>query len=111
MRSSFSRRTLALIAGLALAGLLPGAVDASEAKTIRAVDVRQEDGQTRIFLRGAEDAIYTAFMREDPPRLIIELPDVGFDGVDTPISVNDGLVKTVTMGSRKRTKASGTRSP
>ncbi len=96
---SFSGRVLALVAGLGLVGLVPGGVVAGEAKTINAVEVQEADGQTRILLRGAEDAIYTAFMRQDPPRLIIEMPDVEFQGIETPIEVGNGLVKNVTLGS------------
>ncbi len=54
---------------------------------------------TRIILRGATDPIYTAFLREDPPRLIIELPDVMFDGVETPIRVDNGVVKDVALAA------------
>ena len=96
---SFSRRVLALVAGLGLSGLVPVGVAAGEAKTISAVEVQEMDGETRILLRGAKDAIYTAFMRQDPPRLIIEMPDVEFQGIETPIEVGNGLVKDVTLGS------------
>jgi type IV pilus assembly protein PilQ len=44
-------------------------------------------------------------MREDPPRLIIELPDVAFEGVNTPISVKNGLVEDVTLGAFGDVKA------
>jgi type IV pilus assembly protein PilQ len=99
MRSSFSSRALAVIALLGLAALSSSGAVASDAKTISAVEVQEADGQTRILLRGAEDAIYTAFMREDPPRLIIEMPDVAFEGIATPIEINNGLVKSVTLGA------------
>jgi type IV pilus assembly protein PilQ len=92
--------TLRTIAAVALAALLPGAQAlGAETKTISAVEVQGESGMTRIVLRGAKDAIYTAFMREDPPRLILELPDVAFEGVNTPISVKNGLVEDVTLGA------------
>ena len=46
-----------------------------------------ENGATRILLRGAQDATYTAFVHQDPPRLIVELPDARFEGVSSPIPV------------------------
>jgi type IV pilus assembly protein PilQ len=98
--------TLRTVAALALAAFLPGArALGAETKTISAVEVQAEGGVTRIVLRGAKDAIYTAFMREDPPRLILELPDVAFEGVNTPISVKNGLVDEVTLGAFGDAKA------
>jgi len=103
---SLTMWTLRMIAAVALAVLLPGAhALAGETKTISSVEVQGEDGVTRIVLRGAKDAIYTAFMREDPPRLILELPDVAFEGVSTPISVKNGLVEDVTLGAFGDAKA------
>ena len=98
--------TLRTVAAVALAALLPGPhALGAETKTISAVEVQAEGGMTRIVLRGAKDAIYTAFMREDPPRLILELPDVAFEGVNTPISVKNGLVEDVTLGAFGDAKA------
>jgi type IV pilus assembly protein PilQ len=96
----FSRRGIGLgLAAAFVAAWLPRASAGAETKTISAVEVKQEAGVTRIVLRGAEDPIYTAFMRDDPPRLIVDLPDVVFDGVETPVAVNDGLVTDVTLGA------------
>ena len=93
-------------AALALAAFPPQArAIGAEVKTISAVEVKTDAGVTRIVLRGAKDAIYTAFMRQDPPRLILELPDVAFSGVNTPISVKNGLVEDVTLGAFGDTKA------
>jgi type IV pilus assembly protein PilQ len=75
------------------------ATRAADTKTISSVEVQEQDGVTRIILRGAEDPIYTAFMREDPPRLIVELPDVIFSGVKSPIRVENGMVNHVTLGA------------
>lgn len=90
-----------VFAGLVLAGMLPAAsLLAVEAKTISAVDVQQEEGGvTRIVLSGAEDPIYTAFKREDPSRLIVEMPDVVFNGVPTPVRVDNGVVNSVMLGA------------
>ena len=82
---------------LAIAAVPDARAAVRETQTISAVDVRDEGGVTRISMRGAEQPIYTAFMREDPRRLIIELPDVTFERVDSPISVNNGLVSSVTL--------------
>jgi hypothetical protein len=101
--------TLRAVAALALAALPPQArALGAEVKTISAVEVQNDAGVTRIVLRGAKDAIYTAFMREDPPRLIIELPDVAFEGVSTPISVKNGLVEDVNLGAFGDVKAATT---
>lgn len=103
---SLTMWTLRTVAALALVAFLPGArALGAETKTISAVEVQAEGGVTRIVLRGAKDAIYTAFMREDPPRLILELPDVAFEGVNTPISVKNGLVDEVTLGAFGDAKA------
>jgi type IV pilus assembly protein PilQ len=72
---------------------------AADPQTISEVEVQQQDGVTRIVLRGAQDPIYTAFMREDPPRLIVELPDVTFEGISTPIQVTNGVVREVAFGT------------
>jgi hypothetical protein len=94
-------RVYRIFAGLVLAGLLPAAsLLAVESKTISAVHVQQEEGGvTRIVLSGAEDPIYTAFTREDPRRLIIEMPDVVFNGVPTPVRVENGVVNSVMLGA------------
>jgi type IV pilus assembly protein PilQ len=98
--------TLRAVAALALVAIPPMArALGADVKTISAVEVQNDAGVTRIVLRGAKDAIYTAFMREDPPRLIIELPDVAFEGVNTPISVKNGLVEDVTLGAFGDVKA------
>ncbi len=105
-RVSLTTWTLRAVAALALAALPPQArALGAEVKTISAVEVQNDAGVTRIVLRGAKDAIYTAFMREDPPRLIIELPDVAFEGVSTPISVKNGLVEDVNLGAFGDVKA------
>jgi type IV pilus assembly protein PilQ len=72
---------------------------ARETQTISAVAVQVQDGVTRITMKGADQPIYTAFMREDPRRLIIELPDVTFKGIDTPIRVENGLLSTVELSA------------
>jgi type IV pilus assembly protein PilQ len=94
-------RVYRVLAGLVLAGMLPAAsLQAVESKTISAVDVQQEEGGvTRIVLSGAEDPIYTAFVREDPSRLIVEMPDVVFNGVPTPVRVDNGVVNSVMLGA------------
>ena len=108
-RVSLTMWTLRAVAALALAALPPQArALGAEVKTISAVEVQNDAGVTRIVLRGAKDAIYTAFMREDPPRLIIELPDVAFEGVSTPISVKNGLVEDVNLGAFGDVKAATT---
>ena len=69
-RVSLTMWTLRAAAALALAAFPPQArALGAEVKTISAVEVQNDAGVTRIVLRGAKDAIYTAFMREDPPRL------------------------------------------
>jgi type IV pilus assembly protein PilQ len=98
--------TLRAVAALALAAIPPQAwALGAEVKTISAVEVQNDGGVTRIVLRGAKDAIYTAFMKDNPPRLIIELPDVNFENVNTPISVKNGLVDEVTLGAFGDVKA------
>jgi type IV pilus assembly protein PilQ len=99
MGSVMLRRGLMLAAAFAVLGLPFGERAAAESQTIHAVEVQQGEGVTRVVLRGARDPIYTAFMREDPARLIVEMPEVAFEGIGTPIAVNDGLVKEVTLGA------------
>ncbi len=101
MGISCMRRVLWTSAWLVLAAaMVPDtAAVAGETQTISEVDVHEEDGVTRITMKGVHHPIYTAFMREDPRRLIIELPDVVFDGIDTPISVQNGLVSEVALNS------------
>ena len=91
------RRSLMLAAACAVLALpLYGR---AETQTINAVEVQEAEGVTRVVLRGARDPIYTAFMREDPARLIVEMPEVGFEGVGSPIAVNNGLVNEVSLGA------------
>ena len=85
--------------GLAV-GLLAGiSLAQADVQAISQVEVEEGDGFTRVILRGAEDPIYTAFMLSDPPRLLIDLPDVVFDGVETPIRVQNELVGNITIGA------------
>jgi len=100
MGISIRWRAASLAAGFALAVSLTATdVYARDVKTITEVEVQEEDGVTQILLRGAEDPIYTAFLRDDPPRLIVELPDVTFDGIETPLHVANGLVKDVALAA------------
>ncbi len=95
-----SGRILGLAASLLVGGMLSVASLASaDVQAISQVDVQQKDGVTRVILRGAEDPIYTAFMLSGPPRLLLDLPDVVFDGVETPIQVKDGVVGEITLGA------------
>jgi type IV pilus assembly protein PilQ len=71
----------------------------ADVQAVSQVNVQQEEGVTRVILRGAEDPIYTAFMLSGPPRLLLDLPDVVFDGVETPIQVQNGLVGEITLGA------------
>jgi type IV pilus assembly protein PilQ len=109
MRISFNWRVFGVALGLVVAAGLPGTgLFASDTQVISSVDVENSGDSTRIVLHGAEDPIYTAFMREDPPRLIIDLPDVMFHGVETPINVGDGLVDSITLGAFGDPKVSPT---
>ncbi|MFQ5513085.1 MAG: type IV pilus secretin PilQ [Myxococcota bacterium] len=93
-------RVAGLAAGWMLfASLSASGVRAADGGTITDVEVQQEEGVTRVILRGAEDPIYTAFMREDPAQLIIELPDVSFDGIDMPVAVRNALVRDVALAA------------
>ena len=96
MGFSIGRCAVIAAAVLSLAGILPvGDAVGQAANTITALEVQEDGTLTRIVLSGAEDPIYTAFMREDPPRLIIELPNVTFEGIDTPQSVRNGVVREI----------------
>ena len=98
--ASFNMRLWLLGAGLGLAALASsGTSVVAEARSISDVEVQQEGDVTRVILRGVEEPIYTAFMLEDPLRLIVELPEVATDEVTSPISVANGLVKDVTVGT------------
>jgi type IV pilus assembly protein PilQ len=89
----------AIVLGLVLA-IAPGTeLRAGQTRTISSVDVQTDGGTTRVALVGAEDVMYTAFLGEEPERLIIDLPDVLFDGVETPIPVNDGVVTDIVLGA------------
>ena len=83
----------------AVAAAVAAPLLAADTKTISSVEVQEVDGVTRVILRGAEDPIYTAFMRQDPPRLIVEMPDVTFSGVASPIAAGTALVDEVELGA------------
>jgi type IV pilus assembly protein PilQ len=87
------------VLGLALAVVPRFELWANQTKTISSVQVQTDDGVTRVVLAGAKDVMYTAFLAEDPHRLILDLPNVLFDGVETPIRVDDGIVTDVVLGS------------
>jgi type IV pilus assembly protein PilQ len=91
---------LALAAGLvAGGGLVPASSAWGAVQAISRVEVQEQDGLTRIVLHGAKDPVYTAFMLSSPPRLLLDLPDIVFDGVATPIKVENGLVGEITLGA------------
>jgi len=98
---SFRMRRISFVVSalIAVSAWLPANLSLSQTQSVNEVSVEESDGVTRIVLRGGRDYVYTAFMREDPPRLIVELPDVIFDGVSSPIEVNNELVSRVTLGS------------
>jgi type IV pilus assembly protein PilQ len=100
MGNSVNRRLFgAIVLGLVLAIVPRFELWADQTQTISSVEVQTEDGVTRVVLGGAEDVMYTAFLAADPHRLILDLPNVLFDGVETPIRVNDGIVTDVVLGS------------
>ena len=70
MGISCMRRVLWTSAWLVLAAaMVPDAAAVTgETQTISEVDVHEEDGVTRITMKGVHHPIYTAFMREDPRR-------------------------------------------
>ena len=94
-----SRRGLGATAAL-VALLAAGSAIAEQGikDTISDVEVRQGHGMTQIVLRGADEPIYTAFMREDPPGLVVELYDVSFEGVESPMQVRDSNVRQIAFG-------------
>ena len=100
MGNSVKRRVFgAVVLGLALAIVPRFELWADQTKTISSVQVQTDDGVTRVVLAGAKDVMYTAFLAENPRRLILDLPNVLFDGVETPIRVDDGIVTDVVLGS------------
>jgi type IV pilus assembly protein PilQ len=99
MRISFRESAFAIAAVVLFVAAAGTGAFAAKEQTISEVEVRSDGDRTRIVLRGAEDPIYTAFMRENPARLIIDLPDVAFEGVQTPIEVNNAHVTDITLGA------------
>jgi type IV pilus assembly protein PilQ len=95
-----SVRFFGLVASLLLGGaMFAPSLASADVQAISHVEVEKGDGVTRVILRGAKDPIYTAFMLSDPPRLLLDLPDVVFDGIETPIQVGDSLVGEITLGA------------
>jgi type IV pilus assembly protein PilQ len=93
-------RTVGLAASLVVGAVLATASLASaEVQAVSQVEVQEEQGLTRIILRGARDPIYTAFMLSKPSRLLVDMPDVVFEGTSSPISVQNGVVGDVTLGA------------
>ena len=95
--SSSKLKILIFVGAVAAAVAAP--IFAADTKTISSVEVQELDGVTRVVLRGAEDPIYTAFMRQDPPRLIVEMLDVTFSGIASPIAADTALVDEVQLGT------------
>jgi hypothetical protein len=93
-------RFLLLTASLLLGGAASApSLALADVQAISHVEVEKGKGVTRVILRGARDPIYTAFMLSDPPRLLLDLPDVVFDGVETPIRVDGEVVGEITLGA------------
>ncbi len=98
-RSHMRRLSFVVSALIGLGVWLPAHAPVAQTQTVSDVEVQEVEGVTRVILRGGRDYVYTAFMRKDPPQLIVEIPDLEFDGVASPIQVGNGLVSRVTLGS------------
>jgi type IV pilus assembly protein PilQ len=89
-------RLIGLLGATLVALALPGKwASGADTQTLSEVDVEQGDGTTRIVLGGLRNPVYTAFLREDPPRLVIELSEVKAEGVTSPIAAGGALVGDV----------------
>lgn len=93
-------RVLGIAAGLIASAVFTQVPLASAGvQSVSEVQVEEAPGLTRVILHGARDPLYTAFMLSEPPRLLVDLPDVVIDGPTSPIEVNNGLVSQVTVGA------------
>ena len=92
-------RLFPMCVGLLLVLLAPAQnILAETESSISKVVVEKQGEVTRIVLRGPKQPVYTAFMRSNPSRLVVELPDVGVSTEQSPIEVGDGLVDEITLG-------------
>ena len=62
---------------------------------IEKIRLEYEDDGEKIKIVGSTPIAYTAFKLTDPERLIIDMPDVVFKDIISPITVHDGVVKEI----------------
>ncbi|MEN8184263.1 MAG: type IV pilus secretin PilQ [Myxococcota bacterium] len=94
-----------LLRGVALAGLaalaagVGGTRSASAERVLTELRVDHEGDTTVIGLVGVSDPIFSAFQREDPARLVVDLTGIEVEAQPAALPVHDGLVEEVRVSS------------
>jgi type IV pilus assembly protein PilQ len=102
-RSGRFQIAAALAFAAALAGGTAGcagsgstATEASESASVAEVQIDHDGGDTLVTLVGPSHAVFTAFGQPNPDRVIVDLVSRTEQAIE-PVSVNDGLVASVTV--------------
>src|SRR5262245_1215342 len=66
-------------------------------KTLQDVRVERDGESTVVTLVGLEDALYTAYLQQDPQRVTVDLASVEPAEQREPVAVYDGLVEQVAV--------------
>lgn len=85
---------LLALAGLFLAGIVPASGEALEARDIR---IGVHDGATRFVIDLSNSAEPRIFGLPEPYRVVIDLPETGFDGIDAEAG-GGGLIDKYRFG-------------
>lgn len=68
---------------------------ASSVPSIKSIKVSDSSDRTQIIIKTEEARTYTSFTLSDPPRLIVDLPDISLGSFKDVIDINKGLVKEI----------------
>ncbi len=64
-------------------------------QTIKSINVKDLEDRTQVIVRSEGPLTYTTFTLSEPPRLIIDLPQVSLAGSKEPLIVNKGVIKEI----------------
>lgn len=72
-----------------------GEIEKSEPLAIKKIEVTQLAGGTRVFIEGTGPLEYSAFKRNKPLSVVLDLPETILGKLEGPIQVQDGIVKAI----------------
>jgi type IV pilus assembly protein PilQ len=63
--------------------------------TLEGIGVQEIEGGKKVVILGSKPMSYTAFKLSDPSRLVIDIPNIDFGDLQSPLIVESSVIKTI----------------